>query len=318
MKTRRRHILFIAMISAAVVMLAPYLIPLPALELKDADTLAGPAGRFITVNGIRSYIEEAGPPGGPAVLLIHGMGGSTFAWRYTLPALAQNGYHAVAIDQTGLGLSDKQGVADYSHPAYAETVVRIMDTLGIPRAAVVGHSMGANVAAHLALSHPGRVEKLVIVDGYFVQKRLAVSRITDTMLRFPPFQRWARLALRTLLRPDNVARILRSAYADPALVTREVVHGYARPLHTAGWDQSVLEIFRDLGRSVLPAPLSSIKAPTLVIWGEDDRWVPLRKGKEFQQQFTGAELAVIPRAGHMPAEERPEVFNERLIGFLGG
>lgn len=318
MKTSSHTILFIAMISAAVVMVAPYLIPLPAIEEKYPASLAGPGGRFINVGGARTYVEEAGPANGPSVLLVHGMGSSTFSWRHTLPALAQAGYRAVAFDQRGFGLSDKVGVTDYSHQAQAEAIVHLMNALGISKAVVVGHSMGANVAAHLAVSHPERVEKLVIADGYFIQKKQVVSRITGTMLRFPPFQRWGRLALRSLLTPDNVTRIIKSAFADPAAVTAQVVSGYMRPLQTAGWDEAAMGIARDLGRSVLTAPLSSIKVPTLFVWGADDRWVPLDKGREFQRQFAGSELAVIPRSGHMPMEEQPEVFNERLMAFLKG
>lgn len=316
MKTSPYTMLFTAMISAAVVMVAPYLIPLPAIEDTYPASLAGPGGRFIDVGGVRTYVEEAGPANGPPVLLIHGMGSSTFSWRHTLPALAKAGYRAVACDLRGFGLSDKVGAADYSHQAQAEAMAHLMNILGISKAVVVGHSMGANVAAHLAVSHPERVEKLVIVDGYFIQKKHMVSRITGTMLRFPPFRRWGRLALRTLLTPDNVTRVIRSAFADPAAVTAQVVSGYMRPLQTAGWDEAALGIVRDLGRSVLTAPLSSIRIEALFIWGEGDRWVPLAKGKAFQRQMVGAELVKIPHAGHMPMEERPHAFNEVLVTFL--
>jgi pimeloyl-ACP methyl ester carboxylesterase len=88
------------------------------------------------------------------VILLHGFGGSTFSWRLTLPALADAGYSAVALDLRGFGLSDKDGGADHGHAAQARYVAALMDELAIQDAVVVGHSMGGNVAAHLAVHAP--------------------------------------------------------------------------------------------------------------------------------------------------------------------
>jgi pimeloyl-ACP methyl ester carboxylesterase len=110
---------------------------------------------------VHTFVQESGPTDGPAVVLVHGFGGSTFNWRYTLPALAEAGYRAVALDLMGFGLSDKSFDQDDSHAAQADFVADVMTALDIQRATLVGHSMGGNVIAHFALKYPERVEGLV-------------------------------------------------------------------------------------------------------------------------------------------------------------
>lgn len=317
MSASRRPLLLLALVSALVVIAAPYLIPLPPLRGGDPADFARHEGRFVNVGGTRIYLEEAGPPGGPAVVLIHGMGSSSFSWRSTLPALAAAGYHVIAPDLPGFGLSEKRLDTDHSHPAQAELIVHLLDGLGIRRTSVIGHSMGANTALHFLFGHAERVERLAIVDGYLIERQRISAAVVGRLLRFPPLQRWARLAIRTFITTDNAVRILRTGYADPAFVTPAVAAGYTVPLKTEGWDDSALAIMRDAGKNVLPRPVSEVAVPTLIIWGEMDRLVGPAKGRELKSAIAGSWMAVIPSAGHMPMEEKPEAFTSLLITFLG-
>jgi pimeloyl-ACP methyl ester carboxylesterase len=99
-------------------------------------------------------------------------------------------------------------------------------------------------------------------------------------------------------------------------VTPAVAEGYLRPQQVAGWDLALLGIVRDSGRNRLAAPLDDIAVRTLIVWGEADTWVPLAAGERLRAALPQAEWAVIPGAGHLPMEEQPEVFNERLLAFL--
>jgi pimeloyl-ACP methyl ester carboxylesterase len=314
----KRRILTAFVVAVFVLVAGPYLVPLPAQPDLAAEAIAPPAGRFITVDGFQGYVEEAGPATGEAVILIHGLGGSTFTWRLTLPALAAAGYRAVALDLKGFGLSAKHYKADYSHGAQAAFIAGVMDELDIPAAALVGHSMGGNVVAHFALRYPERVAKLVLVDAAAaLDGEDSRFRLLGGLVRIPPVRRAARIAMRLTLTADRVTSILTSAYHSPGAVTPEVAAGYLAPQRVKDWDLALLGILRDSHRQALPGALGDIAAPTLIIWGEDDTWVPLAHGRRLQAALGGAELAVIPEAGHLPMEERPAEFEERLLDFLG-
>jgi pimeloyl-ACP methyl ester carboxylesterase len=194
-----------------------------------------------------------------------------------------------------------------------------MSELGMAEAAVVGHSMGGNVLAHLAQRHPERVSRLVFVDGA-VSAGDGESRYgpLSWLVELPPVRRWAQIAMRVVLSPDRITRTLRTAYHDPESVTPDVAGGYLAPLTVNNWELALLGIVRDSPQNGLEAPLSSIQAPTLLLWGAEDTWVPLGAGEALHAAVPGSKLVVIPDAGHLPMEEQPELFNAELVQFLLG
>ena len=315
---RLRKFLRIAGISLAILLAAlcvvPYLIPLPGPAPVAAESLAPPEGRFLTITGTRTFLVEEGPRDGPAVVLVHGFGGSTFSWRRNVAPISEAGFHVVAFDLPGFGLSDKSWDADYSHPAAADFVVAAMTELGIRRATLVGHSMGGNVVALVAERHPEAVEKIVFVAPVvFEGKAPGTGR---WLLRFPPARRWAQIVVRWRLKPPGSGRTLRTAFADPSLVTRDVIEGYAAPRRLPDWDLALLGMARDMSKNALPRPLTEIRVPVLIVWGGRDAWVPLSRGERLRQALPGAEWFVVPGAGHLVLEERPGDVNSRLIAFL--
>ena len=314
----RKALVAALLVAVFTLVVLPYLIPLPGPAGKPPQGVAPASGHFISVRGRETYIEEAGPAAGPAVILVHGLGGSTFSWRETLPALGAAGFRAVALDLPGFGLAEKRFQADYSHGTQADFVAGLMDSLQIEQATLVGHSMGGNVVAHFALAYPGRVQSLVIVDGAIVPPggRGFGPPGVGPLLRLPPARRWARLLLRTYLSQERFAQMLRSAVADPAFVSDEVVAGYARPRRVKDWDLALLGIVRDGQANALPEPLSTIQAPALLIWGAEDTWVPPQAGERLQAELPQARLVLLEDAGHLPMEERPQAFNEVLLEFL--
>src|SRR5918998_6376127 len=121
--------------------------------------------RFAEVNGVRLHYQEAGDENDPAVVLIHGFLASNFVWRDVLLPLAEEGFHVVAPDLVGFGFSGKPADGEYTIEAQARAVTGLLDALGIGRATLVGSSYGAAVAAVVALDHPERVERLVLVGA---------------------------------------------------------------------------------------------------------------------------------------------------------
>lgn len=302
----------------------PYIVPLPAqpdLPPPEVARDLGLDGRFIDVDGTTTFIQEAGPTDGRAVFLIHGFGGSTFSWRLTLPALAEAGYHAVAIDLRNFGLSDKAWSADTSHAAQARFVRAAMDQLGIARASLVGHSMGANVAVHLAMASPERVTSLVLVDGATGDGRSGefggpLAGAAPLLLELPPLRRLAQHVIRRVVTPGRLAEILGSAYLDPGTVTPETRAGYLAQTRTPDWDLALLAVIRDRNERPLPRPLTALDIPAIVIWGAGDPWIPLASGEAIRDAIPGAAWAVIRGAGHLPFEEQPDAFMAELLRFL--
>ncbi|MBP7692076.1 MAG: alpha/beta fold hydrolase [Anaerolineales bacterium] len=303
-------------------LVGPYVIPLPAQPDLDPAAVAPAGGRFLTAAGTRTFVEEAGPAAGPAVVLVHGFGGLTYTWRATLPALEAAGYHVLALDLRGFGLSDKRWADDFSHAAQADFVAAVMTAAGVERAVLVGHSLGGSVIAHFALRHPERVQALVFVDGA-VRAPAAGSgsvpgqpawwrRVAD----FPPFQRWGQLALRTFVTRARMTEVQRSAYYRQDIVTEDVIEGYLKVQKLKDWDLALLGVMRDGGQNTLPQPLAALTVPALVVWGEHDAWIPLASGQALHAALPNSAWVVIPNSGHLPMEEAPAAFNAALLAYL--
>lgn len=311
----RRWLLRLLLLLAFVLFVLPFFIPLP-VQGQDPATLADPDGQFVTVDGIGVYYIEAGDPEGEVLLLLHGFGGSTFSWRENIDALAEAGYRVIAFDRPGFGLSDKEFDYDYSVAAQADFTVRLMDALDIDRATLVGHSAGGGVIAQVAVRHPERVERLVLVDGA-VRLNQQYNPLMGTLASFQPSARWARIAMRGLLTEERFTEILASAYGDPAFVDETVAAGYARVLQTPRWDEALLGMMRDMGDSTITdEQLGQIGVPTLLMWGGADTWVPLSNGEALRDLIPGSALKIYPDVGHLPMEEAPAEFNRDLLAFL--
>jgi pimeloyl-ACP methyl ester carboxylesterase len=218
----------------------------------------------------------------------------------------------------GFGLSDKRFNEDYSHASQAEFVAGVMDALGVTKASIAGHSMGASVLAHFAALYPERVENLVLVDGTLnVQAEDSNFDPLGMVIRFPPARQWARIIMRWQLNEEQVAARLLTAYHDPGYITPEIEAGYLAPQKIKDWEMALLGIMRDSSENDLALPLDEFSdSPILIIWGEDDTWVPLTRGNSLAESLSGAELIIIPNSGHLPMEEQAELFNEHLLDFL--
>lgn len=292
----------------------PYGLPLDGPPAAHPSRLADANGAFVRVAGESLYYTHVSGPG-EAVVLIHGFGGSTVTWEGVAPVLAEAGYDVYAVDLLGFGLSEKGWAYDASHPAQARRVLGLMDALGIDRAVIVGHSMGGNVAAHIALSAPERVSGLVLVSAAILGESNGMQIVPPALLELPPVRRWAQVALRALVVPMFDGLLFDAAALD-VRIPAETVDGYRRALRTPEWDLGLLALTRDADRNGLPGPLSAIRAPTLIVWGAEDSWVAPQDGVYLEAQIPGAQRVEFAGVGHLPMHEVPQEFNAALLGFL--
>ena len=262
---------------------------------------------YRTIDGTQLRMIDTGT--GTPVVLIHGLGASMYLWRDALPALAAAGYRVIAFDNRGFGFSDKPSHG-YSTAAYVKLTVAMLDSLRISSAVLVGHSMGGVIAAEVGLAHPDRVRGLVLIDaaGYGMRWP-AVLKIA----------RWPVVgAIATTFRGRWItARILRSTYADRSKVSEGDIDQYYAPVNEPNYTRALRGVLREFRFDSLGGGrLGALQTPALVIWGEADRWIPLRDGTRFGRELPRAVFAVVPRTGHNAPEESPSEVNRLLLGFL--
>lgn len=258
------------------------------------------------IDGSRLRLIDTG--GGQPVVLIHGIGASMYNWRYTLPPLVAAGYRVIAFDNRGFGFSD-QPAHGYHNADYVRLVVALLDSLGISSAVLVGHSMGGTIAADVALTHPDRVRGLVLIDaaGYGMRWPgvLTVARWPFVGGIATGFRgRWF------------TKRILRSAFADPGRVTESAVDQYYAPVAEPSFGRALRGVLREFRFDSLGGRLARVQTPTLILWGDADRWIPVRVGARFARELPRSEFVVIERSGHNAHEESPDRVNKLLLDFL--
>lgn len=311
-----RRILLIALLLIVALSIIPFFIPINEGGIAPAQLVDDPDGAFIVLQGVSVYYEDKGAADDPALLLVHGLFGSTESWRYNVDALVAAGYRVIALDRPGFGLSDKVETYHYAVSNQADLLAALLAALNIETAfAVVGHSAGGSVVTQFALRHPDRLTQLVLVDAAVLSG--GPPRFVGGLVSLPPVWRWGRIGLQAVFTRENFASTLRSFYADPAIVDAAHVDVYWRAFQTAGWDIGLLGLTRDGGGSPSEADIRAITTPTLLLWGTLDTVTPLAQGERLAALLPNSTLVTLDGSGHQPFEEVPDAFNAALTAFLG-
>jgi pimeloyl-ACP methyl ester carboxylesterase len=253
---------------------------------------------------------------GPPVILIHGFGGSMWQWEQQQHTLSQHS-RVLTLDLPGAGLSDKPEI-DYRPDQMLDFLVGFMDAVKIPQATLVGNSMGAGLAIGMALAHPTRVAKLVLIDGLpqHVMEKLTSPSVRRALETSAPT--WLVSFGNMLFGGLMVESVLREIVHDPALLTPAVIERSNRNRQRPGLIKPIMTVRENLPlwESGFATRVGEITHPTLVIWGEEDRVFPIAVGEELHQTIKGSRFIRIPKAGHIPQWERPDLVNQELITFI--
>jgi pimeloyl-ACP methyl ester carboxylesterase len=284
--------------------------------------LAPTAGRgveecWMEIEGARMRYLRAGS--GPALILLHGLLGYSFSWRFTMPALAP--YATVyAPDLLGSGFSDRAFALDYSMRACARRVVRFAEQLRLSFVDLLGTSHGGGVAMmaadeFLAASSGAKLNSLVLVAP--VNPYSSHGKKLAPFLGTPLGAALFRLTFPRM--PFLFPYSHRRMYGDRSKIPPGTLEGYLAPLAIPGLFEHGLKIVRtwtqDLAEleTILPK-LASL--PTLLLWGEDDPAVYASSARRLAQFFLNPLTIIFPGIGHLPYEECAEEFNRALIEFL--
>lgn len=251
--------------------------------------------RELVLGGEGVRVVEAGDAGGDPVLLLHGWGASAYNFRWLLPLLAGEGFHAIAPDLRGHGWSAKPLAPDaYRADAMVEWVRALLDALGVGRALVVGQSLGGAIALDSARALPDRVRAAVLLApiGFAPIGRVTLARAFG-VARWPAPRtpRWL------------VSWILDRIYGDRRRWSERDVDEYWLPLRARETRAAMLQLVAEFDFTPrVPGPV-----PRLVIrFGERDRLIPWAAAANRARDWPGADVSVIPGAAHVPAEEAPE------------
>jgi len=254
-------------------------------------------------------MEEAGR-GFPLVLL-HGLGVSSFSWRENIGPLSQH-FRVLTPDLPGHGGTSAAAVTDFRLETLTRELLRLLDEHGVTQAALAGNSLGGSLALLLARQCPERFPALVLLAPAAALQR---APLIFYPLRLPLLGS----ALAALLGPWTARAALHLAYYRRELITPEVVAGYAITFRTLSQRLAL----RRLACQIDPWPLSQVEAllrqirqPVCLIWGERDLILPVRQARWLKERLPQAELHLLPDVGHAPQEEAPELVNEIIVAFL--
>jgi pimeloyl-ACP methyl ester carboxylesterase len=264
-----------------------------------------PAAKDATVFSFRLHYLEAGR--GQPVILLHGTGGEGARWMPTIRALAPE-FRVIAPDQIGFGQSDKP-LTTYHSGVFAGFLAGFMQAIGVPKASIVGQSMGAQVALALAVQNPQLVDRLVLVNGGGFRSGSAASSAA------PPDWHARQIANAGTLAESR--EYLEKLYYDHSLITDEMVErNLIQRLRSAHTIES-MQVAGDRGLGGLTEEqVRGIKAPTLLVWGANDKLSPPANADKLNAVIKGSRKILIDKAGHYPFLEHPDTFNQAVMEFL--
>jgi pimeloyl-ACP methyl ester carboxylesterase len=270
----------------------------------------------VVLHGHRVSFRRTGA--GPAVVLIHGITGSSRTWEEVMAPLAER-HTVIAPDLLGHGESAKPR-GDYSLGAYASGVRDLLIALGVDRATVVGHSLGGGVAMQFAYQFPERVARLALVSSGGLGQEVHLLLRAATL---PAAEYVLPLLCAEPLRNAgaSVARLLGRAGLRPSRDLEEMARGFASLA-----DMEARQAFVHTVRGIMDIGGQRVSArdrlylaatvPTLVVWGERDRMIPVAHGREAHEAMPGSRCIVYDDAGHFPHCDHPWRFAADLLEFV--
>jgi pimeloyl-ACP methyl ester carboxylesterase len=265
-------------------------------------------GKFIDLEGHTTHYLEKGT--GEPVILIHGFFYNSCMWDKNIDALAEK-FRVLAIDLWGFGYSTREPL-DYGYPLYERQLCAFMDALGIEKATLIGQSMGGGTCLSLAAHRRDRVERLILVSPAGLPNPYPFIARLPTIPGFGEF---------FLSMPGNLARrvALRNFFFDRSLITESDFEKVTLPHKIKGSKEVMLRILRARFFDTLADEINSLKdrdIPLLIVWGRNDKGIPLEKGIQMNSIIKGSRLEILDRAGHCPHDEQSAQFNRLVLDFL--
>jgi haloalkane dehalogenase len=268
------------------------------------------AGVSVTGSVAGMAYREAGESSAPAVLLVHGYPESSYMWHRVLPALADAGWRALALDLPGYGDSEPAGPGEGTWEAHVQALERFVDELQPAPVVLVTHDWGVMIGLRWACEHPDAVSALVISDGGFFSDR-----------------RWHDLA-NAMRTPGDGERLIdgythegfaAALRAASSGIDEDAIEQYWKAFADGPRRHAHLELYRsgDFDKLVpYEGRVAALGVPALILWGERDRFSGVEMARRFNAELGDSELEIIEGAGHFVWDDEPQRTTEALVDFL--
>jgi pimeloyl-ACP methyl ester carboxylesterase len=257
-----------------------------------------PDSQYLETGDLRVHFRDSGT--GTPFILLHGTGSSLHTWE-AWTDLLQDSFRIISLDLPGYGLTGPDPAGLYNADSYTEVVLALADHLNIGQFHLAGNSMGGAAAWNAAATYPDRIQKLVLLDpsGAPAEDRSSafVFRLAQNKI-LSPLVRWVTPKF-------LVENSLLDVYEDDSKITFEMIDRYYDLQLREGNRQAFID---RLNQDFFPEgqpDMAQITAPTLLLWGANDRWIPPADGTWFIAKIPHSEIVIIPNCGHLPMEEKP-------------
>ncbi len=269
-----------------------------------------PPSQFVDVGcGLTVHLRDEGPRDAPAILLLHGSNADLHTWEPWAAALRDR-YRVIRFDQVGHGLTGPDPAGDYSTAGFVADILAVADRLGLGRFVIGGNSMGGKHALAFAIAHPERVAGLVLVDasgGPMLrlerepgeEEESSGGNIGFTIARMPGVN----LLVEQITPRALIAQSLEQSVSVKSVASEAAIDRYWELLRYPGNRRATLKRFSESYEALPVAGIAAISAPTLILWGEEDRLIPVEAGRWLAQTIPASRLVTYPGIGHLPQEE---------------
>lgn len=277
---------------------------------------ANEESQFIQLDGLQQginlhYRDEGlstvDNPDAPVLFLLHGIMASLHTWDGWVEELKDD-FRIIRIDIPGFGLTGPYADGIYNIERSVDMLDQLSNKLGIESFFLAGNSMGGYISWNFAVSHPEKVDRLILLDsaGYAFEKPMLLGLLSTPVLKE---------SLAFVTPKFIVTQTLNEVYGDASRVTDEAVERYHQLMLREGNRTAVVSVLASIS-NIDNSRIKQIKIPTLILWGENDAWIPLEHAQNFADEIEGAKLITYPGIGHIPMEEIPQQTAQDAKEFL--
>lgn len=283
---------------------------IPLDTLKSKYTTA--ASAFVDVMQMQvHYRDEGNKNDSLPLVLIHGTGASLHTWEESVKLLTDS-FRVITLDLPAYGLTGPNPKRIYSQEFYVQFIDEFLKRIHVNKCIIGGNSLGGAIAWNYTYEHPTKVEKLILIDAAGYPMISESKPIAFTLAQIPVLKHMLNYITPRFLAKKSVMNV----YDDPTKVTEKVVDRYFDLFLREGNRQAFVD---RMNFSTYPDHLTrirSIKTPTLIIWGENDKLIPIENAQKFHADLPNDTLVVLEKTGHVPMEENPNRTVDAIRLFL--
>ncbi|WP_328305908.1 alpha/beta fold hydrolase [Actinomycetospora sp. NBC_00405] len=269
--------------------------------------------RNLLVDGVRLAYRDRGE--GEPVVFVHGTPSWSHEWRHVVPAVEAAGHRVVTYDLLGFGDSERPLDRDTSVAAQTDLLVGLLDELGLERPSLITHDIGGAVGQRIAVLHPQRARRLMLIDTVSYDSWPSETWREIIRTRLESYAAMSAADFEEML-TRQLRMTVAGSMGDADL--RAYLAPHRTPLGRTSFFEHQVRHYDSRYTEELTDRLGDIAVPVRVVWGAQDRWQPVGYAERLAADIPGAELVVVPHAGHFLMEDEPERVTREVLDFLSG